>query len=367
MLWVIPKGLRPEENQIYKKLFEVVEHRKKKNQGPPHIVVITDIAKDVDDLVAMMLLKELHRLGLIVLEGFVANLKPENTRAALARGALNSLNLQNVPVAVGTDGTSNHYEVHDYEFNKCNFFPSGDDLKNIPQGSALLHRLCTKAKQEKRKLTFLLISSLRDIAEFASAAPDLMRDVTERIVFQGGYKVTETFATDIPVQLCIDMENSGHALGPYTRYAQTQMDLAFYKTACEPNPKDRFQPFMDQKWYLERKTSWCTTPHAPNERLPVGEEVVPYLTKLVAYDALAALGASGDDILDHLGISLPINGKKPLHQIIGHFGKPAVLNSRGEVKQKAIPDNPDINTRAMSQAIQALVLGSLLECMQNRN
>jgi hypothetical protein len=33
-------------------------------QSPPEIVVITDLAKDYDDLSAMIVLKELHRIGL---------------------------------------------------------------------------------------------------------------------------------------------------------------------------------------------------------------------------------------------------------------------------------------------------------------
>lgn len=58
----IPTGLDASEIEVYKTLLGVRERRTK---PPPDVFVITDIAKDYDDLVAMILLKELQRLGLI--------------------------------------------------------------------------------------------------------------------------------------------------------------------------------------------------------------------------------------------------------------------------------------------------------------
>lgn len=58
----IPTGLSPEEQGVYKKLIGVRKRRGR--QAPPRVVVITDLGKDYDDLAAMVVLKELHRLGL---------------------------------------------------------------------------------------------------------------------------------------------------------------------------------------------------------------------------------------------------------------------------------------------------------------
>jgi hypothetical protein len=65
------------------------------------VVVITDVAKDYDDLAAIVVLKELHRLGYVRLEAFIVNLKPARKRAIYLRAALDSLGLQDIPVGVG--------------------------------------------------------------------------------------------------------------------------------------------------------------------------------------------------------------------------------------------------------------------------
>jgi hypothetical protein len=53
----IPGGLRPEEHKVYEQICGLADKRKDNPGQVPQIVVITDINKDVDDLVAMVLLK----------------------------------------------------------------------------------------------------------------------------------------------------------------------------------------------------------------------------------------------------------------------------------------------------------------------
>jgi hypothetical protein len=61
----IPPGLPTEdERECYRRLIRVRMNRGLQGQSPPEIVVITDLAKDYDDLSAMIVLKELHRIGL---------------------------------------------------------------------------------------------------------------------------------------------------------------------------------------------------------------------------------------------------------------------------------------------------------------
>ncbi|RDL36116.1 uncharacterized protein BP5553_06728 [Venustampulla echinocandica] len=387
----IPKGLRPEENHVYELLLQVVGHRERHLEAPPKVIAITDIAKDVDDVVAVVLLKELHRLGLIHIDGFVANLYPQKQRGLLGRGALDSMGLNDVPIAIGTEASLKRHEVHSYEFD-CSFM--APDTTSLPNGLELLHKLFSAAKQNGDQVTLLLISALQDIDEFTQAYPNDIRDVVDKVVLQGGYKIEgdkviaatdaannsmnqpaadrfheflsknkipsvaytkiATFATEIPDQLCKDLEATGHPVGIYLRKAQVEMDLAFYATSCNPDPSKRFRPSMDQQWYLKNKSSYFDTPRTKDEPLPVGDEVVKYFNKLVAYDALAALAAGGDDILHHLKISKPSkNGEKPLHQVIG------------TPKTATEELDPGINGKAMAQAIRALVRGSLLACQQN--
>jgi hypothetical protein len=56
-------------------------------------MIITDLAKDYNDLAAMVVLKELHRLGFVHLKAFIANLEPSRKRAIYRQAALDSLGL----------------------------------------------------------------------------------------------------------------------------------------------------------------------------------------------------------------------------------------------------------------------------------
>ncbi|TVY73152.1 hypothetical protein LSUE1_G006799 [Lachnellula suecica] len=409
----IPKGLRPEESAIYDQVIQIVDEES--GRTIPQIVVVTDINKDVDDLVAMVLLKELHRLGLIVLRGFVANLRPAKCRALAGRGALNALGLHEVPIAVGTEAEvypsgKEPRVINDYEFELCPFMAPEDT--HLEGGAVFLTRLCKDAKEKNEKLTFLLISGLRDMNDFVKEHPTLLQETAEKIVLQGGYRVENkedgkveliaaedaannhfdikaarefhhymaandipsvsytkvaAFATFIPEQLLIDLEETGHPVGEYLHKSQVLMDVAFYEDSCSPDPEKRFRPFMDQQWYLKFKSSYYQHEHPAGEPLPVGKEVEKYFNKLVAYDALAALAAGGDDILDRLQISRPVEGGKPLHQVIG---TPEVKEVKADPEKniQGVPYKPadeGINGEPMAQAIRALVRGSLLACQQN--
>jgi hypothetical protein len=56
-------------------------------------MVITDLAKDYNDLAAIVVLKELYRLGFVHLKAFIANLELSCKRAIYGRAALDSLGL----------------------------------------------------------------------------------------------------------------------------------------------------------------------------------------------------------------------------------------------------------------------------------
>jgi hypothetical protein len=104
-------------------------------------VVITDLAKDYGDLAAMVVLKELHRLGFVRLEAFIANLEPSRKCAIYGRLNLDSIGLQDVPIGVGTKASTEKHEEYKYEFdsplmpgektfqpNKDNFFEDRSEL-----------------------------------------------------------------------------------------------------------------------------------------------------------------------------------------------------------------------------------------------
>ncbi|KAG4427619.1 hypothetical protein IFR05_016899 [Cadophora sp. M221] len=78
---------------------------------------------------------------------------------------------------------------------------------------------------------------------------------------------------------------------------------------------------MTQDWAVKTKSTWFAAGHEPDEPYPEGEDMLPYFTKVIGYDALAVVGASGEDVLQHFGIVKPLkkrlDAEHPLHHIVG--------------------------------------------------
>lgn len=396
----IPEGLTPEYRAVYDTILDIVEARCE--QDKVRLVVITDLAKDFDDLLALIVLKEFHRLGVIELLGFVANLNPAKKRALLGRGALDHLKLPGVPIAIGTKGEHTDHEVLEYEFKGSDGFIAEDDPKHkLPSGEELLHEIFTKAHKDKYKVTFLGLSSLMDIAQFTEKEPDLVRATLGRVVLQGGYSISKdgtlepditatnnhfafeeakyfhkflqdnnipsqcftkvaTFATPIYQTLLKQMESTGVEVGKYLRAVQLGQDLHFWKCASGPI-EGRFRPFMDETWFLKNKTTWYNK--HPGE--PGPPDITPWLDKVTAYDCLAAFGAAGEDILAALGVLKPIVTRTDAiherHQIVGVLPVPHPV-IKG---QNILPEEANIHGEVFATAIQALALGSLKAVVQN--
>lgn len=398
---LIPNGLTNAEGGVYEKLIRIVAKRQKagrRGHKTPHIITITDLAKDYDDLTAMLCLKELNRLGVVTLEGFVANLMPADRRALFGRGALDSLGLPKVPMGIGTKGSQKPHEVLDYEFAGINdFMPPDERLKELPDGQDLLKTVFEKAIKENRKLTFLGISSLMDIAEFANTkeGAELLKKGLSNVVLQGGYRMVDgkliadpeaanngfdidgaqifhtfmqenkipsavwtkvaTFATAIPTTVFEFMEDTQHPLGPYLRKVQIGQDSSFYLKACSDKP---FAPHMTQPWYLKNRSAWLSSGHEPDEPYPTVEELVPFFINIIAYDALAAIGAAGEDVVEEFKFVKPLTSRPdaddPLHKVIGV----------APVKEPPLPTDCNFNSPPMNLVITALLKGALLSCQQ---
>jgi hypothetical protein len=399
----IPKGLTNEEGEVYEKLIKIAEDRVSNGTGvkTPHIITITDLAKDYDDLMAMMCLKELHRLGIVHVEGFVANLMPADRRALFGRGALDSLKLYDTPCAIGTLGDPNRIlEEGSHEFDNTGRFMALESTKDtLPDGQDLLERVFTKAIKDNHKVTLLGISSLMDIAEFAKEHKDLLINGLENVVLQGGYRVIENVLTADPAAannkfdmdganqfhafmqehkipstvwtkvateavpiyntLFEFLEQTDHPLGPYIRQVQVNQDLNFYARACTG---PLFAPHMTQDWYVRTKSTWFAAGHEPDEPYPLGKDMVPFFTKVVAYDALAAVGAAGEDVLQAFNIIRPFTSRPdayhPTHRLVG---VPRIM-PKGE--QPGMPQDQNLDGHMMGVVITALMKGSILAVQQ---
>jgi hypothetical protein len=356
---------------------------------PPKVAVITDIGKDYDDLTALVILKELHRLGFVQLVGVVANLHPSQRRARFARGALKTLGLESVAVAYGTKGSVEEHQVYPYEFEGCQF--EIDDEEDLQTGNELLTKLYLDAARNHEKLTLLLISSLQDIAEFAHRNPDLVINHTSHVHIQGGNFITPqnelqpdpqaannlfhlsaatafhaflsrhsipsttytraaAIACALPSEFFAALARTGHPLGLQLQQTQQLQEIAFYATAREP--LRRFSPDRDGTWFLKTKTSWfdpARRDYDPQklDDPPVGKEIVPYLTKVVVYDAIAALGAAGERIEKAFGLFEPARRDESVHQIIG-----------------ISPQSPGVHAEVVKDVLGALSEGAVLSALQ---
>jgi len=356
---------------------------------PPKVAVITDIAKDYDDLMALVVLKELHRLGLVQIIGVVANLHPSYKRARFARGALKTLGLGSIPVAYGTKGSEREHEVYPYEFEGCQF--EVDDDEELQTGNELLLKLYLDAERRNEQVVLLLISPMQDIAEFADANPDLVAKRTAHVHIQGNntispqyelhpdpqaannafhltaaisfhaflstYKIPSTTYTKSAAIACAlspeffaALAHTGHPLGLQLHQTQLLQETAFYVTACDP--LRRFSPDRDGTWFLKTRTNWfdpARQDYNPQklDDPPVGKDIIPYLTKVIVYDAIAILGAAGERMDSAFGLFEPLKRGESVHPIIG-------IDS----------ERPGVQVEVIKDVLGALSEGALLSVLQ---
>jgi hypothetical protein len=406
---LIPRDLPGDLEAFYKTLLDVVRENKKNGIEPPTVIAITDLAKDYDDLLAIMELKELHRIGLIKLRGFVANLEPAGKRADFGRGALDLLGLDSVPIAEGTRGfpkeDEDKHKLHDYEFD-CSFMK---ERKVKEKGRDLLYRLLIDTLDEKHEVKeeviILCLSSLRDIAEFSREFPNLLRRVLKKgkVVLQGGYSVVDGNLTvnkaanndfdktaaiefhdflqhknfqkrkepipsivfdrnaatnlkhPLPRTMFMDMVHTGEIARYLDKVAERQESKFFYDAIGPienrfgykaPTATDPGSEGHGWERYKIRLNGWPEDKPEPTDF----DEVRPY-TNIIAYDALAVLGVLGKKCIDEIKIIEPRSSKWPdtIHQVVGNGSEPNSL---------------DGTVDGMRTALEALLRGSLLAVSQ---
>ncbi|KAG4427002.1 hypothetical protein IFR05_017515, partial [Cadophora sp. M221] len=95
---------------------------------------------------------------------------------------------------------------------------------------------------------------------------------------------------------------------------------------------------------------------------PEGEDMLPYFTKVIGYDALAVVGASGEDVLQYFGIVKPLkkrlDAEHSLHHIVG------IPKTDGVDDENGLPEEENLDGRMMGVAISALIKGSILSVKQ---
>lgn len=153
-------------------------------QGTP-VIVYTDIGRDVDDELALVLLSSLKRKRILNPLAIVATLSPEHDRSHLARGSMDAVGMADVPVGVGGSGGIDEgieMEVYGAEYSLPSYciFESGEKLvhralETVPDKSAVI----------------LCIASLSDVCSFMKKNEDIFHSKVGQVVIMGGVVSSE--------------------------------------------------------------------------------------------------------------------------------------------------------------------------------
>jgi tetratricopeptide (TPR) repeat protein len=161
------------------------------SKGTP-VVVFTDIGRDVDDELALVLLSALKKKCILNPIAVITTLSPQRERAHLARGSMDAMGMPDVPVGIGScGGVAEGVELDIYEAayarsSSC-IFESGAELvrhalESVPPKSAVL----------------LCIASLSDVAALIRDHENLFTAKVKEVVLMGGVIWTESGESLIP-------------------------------------------------------------------------------------------------------------------------------------------------------------------------
>ncbi|KAK1827479.1 hypothetical protein QBC39DRAFT_266931 [Podospora conica] len=396
----IPKDTTPADREYYEKLIPVLRARKPSDR--PRILIITDIEQDYDDLMAIIFLSEMHRLGVVELAGFIANHQQTLRRARFLRTIVYLLNLGHLEVAMGTTGVdrnmdetqyarltgSAYYELKNETFDKMPW----NDKPHVPGRKP--------NRQGKEPLTVLLISSMQDIGEYFKSHEgevDFFQKHFKKFVSQGGYthvnhpdgtctldpvmnmnnnlvhKPAAKIYTDCLVKYNLPSDAwsreaakaarlEGKTLGNLSDHGPIGTHLSWlyrrqeFKFYWDPYHAP-FMPHLNQGWYAT--TRLCLDPKSPeyarftNPPIPRYQDVEPY-SKVIAYDGCAAMGAVGDDVMEAMGImradAVPAYNQHR-HRIFGR--------GRDDEGNEDPTDIGGIDGRALADTFQVFFYGAL--------
>ena len=155
-----------------------------------NVLIITDVNKDPDDLITLIMAAALHKRGKMNLLGVLTTSGDETAtlnRAMYAKGILNSLNL-NVPVCAGSgkqyktdiERESMNLFVNTSEVRK--YMGAGPDVERKPR--EFLTRIFEQAQD--KNISLLCVAGLTDIARFVITDKRLFLDKIDKIAIMGG-------------------------------------------------------------------------------------------------------------------------------------------------------------------------------------
>jgi len=233
-------------------MFKTIKHLKHLNMGSmtskinktTNLIISTDAGQDCDDELALLFLasvvKNPNNLYPVKICAIIANLYPADDRARLVTGMMNYLN---VPTLVGTGTHGGDVDSkHHNNFVNCDYM-SYNPVKE--SGEDVFLSVAKSAKD--KSLTFLCISSLRDISIIQEKHKKLFKKKVKEVVIMGGAEITNdgklvpdsahnnTFDKDSSNKLFEALQEQNIPMVIFTRHAAAaaKMDPKLYNTMAE--------------------------------------------------------------------------------------------------------------------------------------
>jgi len=145
----------------------------------------TDIGRDVDDELALVLLSALKRKHILNPVAVITTLSPQRDRAHLARGSMDAMGMPDVPVGIGSRGGV--AEGVDLDVYGSNYSRSSPCI--FESGIELVYRALVSVPP--KSAVMLCIASLADMATFMRQHEDLFTSKVKEVVLMGGVVSTE--------------------------------------------------------------------------------------------------------------------------------------------------------------------------------
>lgn len=361
---------------------------------PTKIILYTDLGRDIDDAVLLIILAYLHKIGVIEILLVVANVKPSMRRAKAAKFIVEEMGASEVPIAYGTDGTDENITLHPYELKRI-----GEPKGAILNGDIATVETLRALENRGQHCSLIAVSSLRDLSKLIKEHESLVKNSVSSVFSQGAWEVGREVRTLIPdmtvVNNSYDCEatihayvwlrqntiptytatrhaafmapvsahvfqeatNNGNSVASYICYAFGEQERTFYDQA-NGDPEKRFKPHMGPEWFANRCRRWR---EAHGDKIPKSfEEIEPYLD-MTLYDVVAGLICSllqygfVEKIYQPHQQSILIGENKVNHYIIGRQ-----LKDCKKVE-------PDINPELFSDIVVELLREGMLESKQIGN
>jgi len=292
-----------------------------------NFVIVTDPGKDQDDELALILARTLSDMGLIKLRAVITNLAPAADRAKLARGTLDALAMNDVPVGIGTSGGRDKQHIDSSIADTgINYLKRKVSL----DGADLLLRTYEEAKPNS--ITLLLIASLTDAADFIKSHEELFARKTCRVAIMGGvmnsvdhskplepdptaqnfkfdFEAAKTvfercqklkvslvvlsrsaaYAASVPAFIYDELGALGHPVALKLRAGQLKAIASLWRRVCLPpehEGRNELPSRCDRSWF---SLTFCGG--ANLEAVSGDQSVWPYITSLIMYDPITMLAA----------------------------------------------------------------------------